>query len=91
MNSKYQFDFSNIYRPKNTKSTVSDKWSGDATKYTTQYGYTDTSISVSMNEEQKKEKEAPKQQPIWMKKSTVDGVPTDVTNEVNKGFIFLMK
>jgi hypothetical protein len=36
-----------------------------------------------MNEEQKKEKEAPKQQPIWMKKSTVDGVPTDTVNEVN--------
>lgn len=75
-------DIRSSQRPKNTKSTISDKWSGDATKYTTQFGYSDTSISVSMNEEQKKEKEAPKQQPIWMKKSTVDGVPTDTVNEI---------
>ncbi|XP_053397649.1 general transcription factor IIE subunit 1-like [Mercenaria mercenaria] len=75
-------DIRSSQRPKNTKAASTDKWSGDATKYTTQFGYTDTSISVSMNEGQKKEKEAPKQQPIWMKKSTVDGVPMDTTNEV---------
>lgn len=35
-----------------------------------------------MNEEQKQVKEAPKAQPIWMAKSTVDGVPAEETNEV---------
>lgn len=59
----------------------SDKWSGDATKYKPLFGYSDTSISVSMDEEQKKDKEAPKQQPIWMKESTVDGVPMETRNE----------
>ena len=53
-------------------------WSGDATRNKT-WGYTDTSVTISVNQEEKVEKEAPKDQPIWMTQSTVDGV-SEVNN-----------
>ncbi|WAR07729.1 T2EA-like protein [Mya arenaria] len=59
-----------------------DKWSGDATRYKTAFNYTEGSINVTMNEEQRQVKEATKEQPIWMTQSTVDGVPLDTANEV---------
>lgn len=69
-------------RSRNPKSAPDgEKWSGDATKFKT-FGYTESSITVSMNEEQKQVREAPKQQPIWMSKSTVDGIPLEEDNEV---------
>lgn len=53
-------------------------WSGDATRNKT-WGYTDTSVTISVNQEEKVEKEAPKDQPVWMTQSTVDGV-SEVNN-----------
>ena len=38
------------------------------------FGYTESSVTISVNQDEKIEKEAPKAQPVWMTQSTVDGV-----------------
>lgn len=72
-------------KTRNTKSAPdTDKWSGDATK-DKMFGYTDTSVSVKLNEEKKADREAPKQQPVWMTQSTVDGVPVESAAQYQAG------
>ena len=48
-------------------------WSGDATRKQV-YGYTESSVTITVGQNEKIEKEAPKEQPVWMTQSTVDGV-----------------
>ena len=68
----------------NKQAGDGDKWSGDATKYKTSFNYTEGSISVSLNEDQRQTKEAPKQQPVWMTTSTVEGAPVEADTEVRR-------
>jgi len=49
----------------------------------------ESSVTVSVNDEHKSVKEAPKQQPIWMSKSTVDGIPLEESNEVRDYLIHI--
>ena len=71
------YETSHCYRERkgNKPANPNDKWSGDATRKQT-FGYTESSVTISMNQDEKIEKEAPKAQPVWMTQSTVEGVNT---------------
>ncbi|KAL4233872.1 General transcription factor IIE subunit 1 [Mactra antiquata] len=78
-------DIRSLNRPKNTKSNQDkDKWSGDATKYSSSFNKVDIEIDVSVYDEKKtSDKDKPKEQPIWMSQSTVEGIPMETNNEIS--------
>ncbi|KAL3884118.1 hypothetical protein ACJMK2_030340 [Sinanodonta woodiana] len=49
------------------------KWSGDQTKGTS-YGYSESTVKISLNEKNTEQDVAKKERPVWMVQSTVDGV-----------------
>lgn len=49
-------------------------WSGDASR-NIEFGYTDTSVTITVDDDVDKMAVEKKEVPIWMQKSTVDGVP----------------
>ena len=49
-------------------------WSGSASKGV-EFGYTESSVTITMGEDEGKDTVEKKEVPVWMHKSTVDGVP----------------
>ena len=63
----------NLNRSHSTKSSNAEREEAWAKKRGAEYNMTDTSITVSMDTEGINKTEEVKNQPIWMKESTVDG------------------
>ncbi|KAK3593203.1 hypothetical protein CHS0354_002730 [Potamilus streckersoni] len=62
------------------------KWSGDQSKRTS-YGYSESTVKISLNEKNNEQDVAKKERPVWMVQSTVDGV----TSMENKDMVDLIE
>lgn len=75
-----------VYNPnKGQKDGDKMVWSGDATRGI-DYGFTESTVTISMGDEAEKNKDANtvKERPVWMVESTIDGVPMETNDQLDK-------
>ena len=91
----YHFCSDNIYiqifvfrsKPKQSNQGERSTWSGDATR-NVEFGMSESTVTITVDEEKKKE--TAREQPVWMKESTIEGASNDTINFVIALVIFIV-